>query len=384
MPVVARVLHLFNILGASTEAMWLAYAELLANRGHSVTCGYESVGDAGGACELNQVCIPRIHVEDAEDIAAQMSGLTGAPSSGEIEALLGDEIELVHGHGGTRILHAAPWISRGIPTVISLYGYDASRLLCNPCWVSRYRWAAERGTAFVVLHESMRVALIECGIASECIRTIALGIDLTQWPRADASPNPSDPPRFVFVGRLVPKKAPGVVVEAMAMLFERYGVTAQLDIVGDGPLRHALESQIEALGLSTQIQMHGAVPRDRVATVLRGASALLLPSTKAPDGDCEGTPVVLMEAQALGVPCITTEHAGNADVIAPSMRSFVIDRADAESLAISMYRFLRVSSKEQLALAESGRDWVESEFNIDRTALEYDALYGQLIGPGSE
>ncbi len=380
----ARLLHLFNIFGAPTEAMWLDYTERLAKRGHSVTCGYELVGDAGEWCELKQVCIPRIQVEDTDDIAAQMNGLTGTPSSGEISALLGEDIELVHGHGGTRILHAAPWIARGVPTVISLYGYDASRLLCDPGWVLRYRWAAERGTTFVVLHESMAVSLIECGIAPECIRTIALGVDLMQWPRSDATSDSMDPPRFVFVGRLVPKKAPEVVVEAIALLLKRHGVAAHLDIVGDGPLRHVVESQINALGLSTQVLMHGAIPRDRVASVLRGASALLLPSTKAPDGDCEGTPVVLMEAQALGVPCLTTKHSGNADVIAPSMRSFVIDRADAESLVTSMSRLLECSAKEQRTMGESGRAWVESQFNIERTASEYDALYSQLIGPSSK
>jgi glycosyltransferase involved in cell wall biosynthesis len=297
----------------------------------------------------------------------------------DVRGLVERGFDLVHGHGGTRILHAAPWLRRRVPMVISLYGYDCSRLLRDPCWVERYRWAAEQGAVFVVLHRSMRESLLERGIPESSVREIPLGIRLEDWTFHPATARESAPPRFVFVGRLMPKKAPTQLIRALARLRRAFGIEAALDMIGDGPLEDEVNALVHELDLVRCVRLHGRQPRTGIIRILRGATALVLPSTEAADGDREGTPIVLMEAQAIGVPCITTQHSGNADVLPPVMRSFVVNRAEPQSLAEMMASLARISADERQSLRDAGRAWIEAHHDIARTAAAYDALYDELL-----
>ena len=366
----ARVLHLFNVLGAPTEATWLELAMRLSALGHEIVIAYETLAGGARLPDLRCVRVPRIAVEPSDDIPAQMTDIatqTTIPGAGEFD--------LVHGHLGTRILHASTFLAHGTPTILSLYGYDTGRLLRDPCWVRRYRWAAEHGATFVVLCRAMADTLHQHGIPDEAVRVIPLGIDLRKWVY-DPQPVPS-PPRFVFVGRLVPKKCPDILIDAFRIIAD--DTAATLDIVGNGPMRAQIEEQISRHGLTGRIHLHDELPRDKVADLLRGAAALVLSSAEAPDGDREGTPIVLMEAQALGTPCITTDHSGNPDVLPPESRSFIVPQRDADALARAMTHMLRLGGDPRRAIQDAGRAWITKHFDLDQTVQRYDALYSECL-----
>jgi glycosyltransferase involved in cell wall biosynthesis len=376
-----RVLNLYNVFGAATERAWLNYPLALAGRGHAVTFACERAADEAPAVSQGLVTLERIAVESVppDEVDAQMQAIAEAPADAALRHLLDEKFDLVHGHTGPRVLQAAPFLLRGVPVVISLYGYDLSRLVHDPAWPARYRWAAERGATFVVLCEAMKRQAIALGIPESRVKVIHVGIELENWPY-QPTPAPASP-RFVFVGRLTAKKGLTTLIDAFDRLYNRFGA-ATLEIIGDGEIATELRHLVQYRGLDEPIIFLGAWPLEKIRRRLTGATALVLPSVTAADGDREGTPVVLMESQALGVPCITTDHAGNPEVLPPEPRAlrqqFIVPERDAAALEAAMAAMIALPAGTRRELQHAGRRHVEEQFSVASTADAYEALYTEV------
>jgi colanic acid/amylovoran biosynthesis glycosyltransferase len=365
-----RVLQLYNVLGALPERVWLEYPTALAAQ-YAMTLGYESLSADAPRIDLPTVQLARVNVGPTDDVPEEAQRLNGPghPAWG----LTRENFRLVHGHTGPRVLQAMPFLLQGVPVVLSLYGYDASRLLRDPSWPARYRFAAERGAMFVTLCQAMSQKLIECGVPESSIRIIRLGLHLDRWEYAP-TPAPQSP-RFVFIGRLAAKKGVADLLKALALLRNR---RATLDIVGGGPLEMELKALALQLELTDRVRFHGQVQRERLGSLLARASAFVLPSVTAPDGDAEGTPMVLMEAQAVGSPCVTTRHSGNPEVLPPGSK-LIAEENNPALLAEAMNRAMDMTAGERAALQLAGRAWIESHFDLRRTIHAYAALYDERI-----
>lgn len=360
-----RVRHLFNVFGAPTEQSWLDVVKGTAALGFAAEVACETSGSLAGGAGVPVETVPRIRVEPVDDTDRQMQEIAKRPVPGPLPAV-------VHGHLGTRVLHAAPYLARGVPALISLYGYDASRLLRDPAWVERYRWAARQGATFVVLAPSLRDRLVQRGVPRGAVEVVPLGIHLDQWP---FDPHvASQPSRFVFVGRLTAKKGVATLIDALPRC-----PGCALHVVGDGPLAGTLRRRCEGLGLGDRVVFRGERPRGELPRILRGATALVLPSETAPDGDEEGTPIVLMEAQALGVPVVTTFHGGNAEVISEAGQAYVAPPGDPAALAETLRAVAALPPDLRAVLQAQGRRWVEDAYDLRQTIVRYAALYRALI-----
>lgn len=367
----AKVLQLYNVFGATTERTMLEVPLALARRGHDLTFAAETIDADAPPITQKQLTVPRIHVEPTDNIDAQMQAIADAPPA------LDEPYDLVHGHFGPRILHAARYQQRGVPVIITTYGYDVSRLLRDPCWGERYRWMGERGATFVALSEAMGATLRSVGVPGERVEVIPLGIDLRQW---GYQPCPAVSSSFLFVGRFVPKKGLGKAIDAVAILSKR-GIKVSLTVVGAGEpaAEAAYEEKAKQLGVASSIDFVGRVPYEDLADEMRQAVALVAPSETAPDGDAEGCPMVLMQAQAVGTPVITTRHAGNPEALPPEAQRFVVEEGDASALASAMQAMIGLVPTQRQPLQAAGRAWIESRFDIERTVERYDKLYQRLL-----
>jgi colanic acid/amylovoran biosynthesis glycosyltransferase len=224
----------------------------------------------------------------------------------------------------------------------------------------------------------MRDRLVAEGIAASQTRIIHLGIDPGVW-RYDPAPAPVQS-RFVFTGRMVSKKGTADLLHALAILRDQHRLSAKLDLIGGGPLEAELKALAAQLHLHDRVTFHSTLPRERVASLLAGATAFVLPSVVAPDGDCEGTPVVLMEAQAMGLPCVTTRHAGNPEVLPPESPLLIPEQSPAE-LAEAMFCAANFSAAERRALQDAGRKWIEAHYNLHKMTEQCDQLYRELQRP---
>jgi len=136
-------------------------------------------------------------------------------------------------------------------------------------------------------------------------------------------------PEVVCVGRLVSAKGQYVLLQACDEL-RRRGMRLHVTFLGDGPERPALEAAAADLGLGEIVTFAGAVGQDLVHSHLNRADMMVLPSF------AEGLPVVLMEAMAKEIPCISTRIMGIPELIQDGVNGFLVPASDWRALADKM------------------------------------------------
>jgi glycosyltransferase involved in cell wall biosynthesis len=198
------------------------------------------------------------------------------------------------------------------------------------------------------------------------LRCIEHGLDLAEftfrWPRA----SDPGPPLILAVGRLVEKKGFGDLILA-ADLLRRRGQSFRVQIIGDGPLRQALERGVAERGLQDCVTLLGAQPHDMVRAAYQRAVIFVLPCVVAGDGDRDGLPNVLLEAMASGLPVVSTSIVGIPDLIDSECDGLLIPPSDPGALASALERLL-VDPQLRDRLARAARGKIEERFSIHRSA----------------
>lgn len=184
-----------------------------------------------------------------------------------------------------------------------------------------------------------------------------LGVDPQRFVPA-AEPRPAGPVRLLSVGRLTPAKGQLLLVQACAEL-RRAGLPFHLTIVGDGPDRARLEEAVQHNELQSRVRFTGSLNQAQVREELARADVFVLPSL------AEGIPVVLMEAMASGVPCVSCPVNGIPELIEHDRNSLLATPGDVPSLALQLRRLIEDAALRQ-RLAEAGRVQVEQHFHLGR------------------
>ena len=211
------------------------------------------------------------------------------------------------------------------------------------------------------------------GTMAARVQRIYNGLDLERFPyRA-----PQDrPPRVVFVGRLVEKKGLSYLVEACALLVGR-GYRFDCQIIGAGEFEAELRAQIERLGLQRTVELLGPRPQREVVNMVQGASAIAAPCIVGTDGNRDGLPTVLLEAMALGTPCVSTDVTGIPEVIRDGKTGLMVPQRDPATLASALERLLANPSL-RVELATRARRLIEKEFDIHRNAARIRDTFGAV------
>jgi glycosyltransferase involved in cell wall biosynthesis len=202
---------------------------------------------------------------------------------------------------------------------------------------------------------------------------IHCGVPLDRFPFIRRN---SPEPRVLAVGRLDTIKGFEVLIDACAVLSRR-GRSFTCDIVGDGPLRVALQARIDRLGLSNRVVLHGASNHEGVVAKLASAAVFVLPSVSRANGDVmDGIPVSLMEAMASGVPVVSTPVSGIPELVQDGVSGLLAPADDAAGLADCIERLL---TDLELAhtLANNARRRIESDFDVRRESRK---LYTHICG----
>jgi glycosyltransferase involved in cell wall biosynthesis len=227
--------------------------------------------------------------------------------------------------------------------------------------------------AFVVtISEFARRFLAERAPAGEAARieVVHCGLDLRAF---EPTPLPEgDRLEIACVARLEPKKGIADLVDAVALLRDR-GVDARCRILGDGRERATLEARIERRGLGDRVELLGVCPREQVGRVVAASHVCALPAIVDAEGRADGIPVALIEAQALGRPCVATNVSGIPELIEDGRSGLLVAPGDPDAIAGAL---ARIDADRALAarLGAAGRERVEADFDIDRSAARLTAL----------
>jgi colanic acid/amylovoran biosynthesis glycosyltransferase len=177
------------------------------------------------------------------------------------------------------------------------------------------------------------------------VKVIHCGVDATYL---DSPPTPfPTAPRFVCVGRLTAQKGQLLLIDAAAQL-AREGLSFELVLVGDGPLRAPIERLVDRHGLRDRVKMVGWMSSDRVREQVLAARAMVLPSL------AEGLPVVIMEALALRRPVISTYIAGIPELLQNGVCGWLVPPGSVSEVAAAMREALNAPLERLEAMGCAG------------------------------
>jgi colanic acid/amylovoran biosynthesis glycosyltransferase len=224
-------------------------------------------------------------------------------------------------------------------------------------------------TFVATVTEANRAYLASLLKASTPIEVIPNAVDLRRLRRAGSPAR--GPDTVLAVARLIEKKGLEDLVEACGILRAR-GVSARLEIVGEGPLRSELEVAARRFGVPARF--FGALAHEEVLPLYRRTRAFCLPCVVANTGDRDGLPTSVLEAMALGAPVVTTAMAGLMEAVTDEETGLVVAQRDPEALAKALERLL--TDDELCArLAERAQDKVNSSFSLERSVAKLRSLW---------
>ncbi|MDH4229026.1 MAG: glycosyltransferase [Nitrospirota bacterium] len=194
-------------------------------------------------------------------------------------------------------------------------------------------------------------------VPPERLSLIPCGIDTRMFFPAESQSELVSPPRFLFVGDLVPAKGVPELVDAALELW-REGMVFRLDVVGDGPLRQEFTARLAEMGADKIITFHGPLPRTEVARLMRRNHCLVLPSHN------EGTPLCVMEALSSGIPVLASRVGGIPDLVRDGVDGLLVPPRDVSALSAALHR---LASEEGLmkSMGDAARTTGE-RFSLER------------------
>ncbi|MBP0000103.1 MAG: glycosyltransferase [Cyanobacteria bacterium SID2] len=289
---------------------------------------------------------------------------------------------LLHAQFGLSGVLVLPWIRQlKIPLLVHYRGADAtitpetSRYVSLNHWIYFQRREAlkQETTLFLTVSKFIKQKLVEQGFPEAKIRPHYHGVDTTQFQADLQVPRESI---VLFVGRLTEKKGLEDLIRAMAKI-QAEGSDAKLIVIGDGVLRENLENQ--ARNTLKNYEFLGVRPQSEVKIWMNRAKVLATPSVTASDGDTEGLPNVVLEAQAMNLPVVATVHAGIPEAVLHEETGFLVPERDSEGLAIYLSKVLQNEALWQ-RLSDRGREWVCEQFDRDRQTRVLEDIYETVLG----
>jgi glycosyltransferase involved in cell wall biosynthesis len=209
------------------------------------------------------------------------------------------------------------------------------------------------------------------------IEVVPLGVEpaaLRPRPRAGSAPF-----RLVCAGRLAPVKGHRVLLDALRQLAAAgTGLgTPTLHLAGDGPERASLERRVREAGLQDHVVFEGLLDRDALVALYRRCDLFVLPTF------AEGVPVVLMEAMALELPCVSTWVCGVPELIDAGRSGVLVPPGDADALAAAIAA-LMVDPDRRRELGRQGRAAVLARYDVDRNVRRLHDVFSRRIGVASD
>ena len=319
--------------------------------------------------------VQRAQLRAKDKLQRAWHGETRVKTAAMDDALTQIAPDLIHAHFGPNGALVADTAARlGVPLVVSYHGYDISSHLADEAWLGRYRQLWEMAGAVTVVSNYQKRTIVAAGCPAHKVHVVRVGKRVEELTY-DAPERAAR--RFVCVGRFAEKKAHLDTIRAFELALKQIPELT-LEIVGTGPLFEQARDYVDAHDLGGAIDLLGERPFREVVSRMRAADAFILSSKTAPNGDEEGVPTVLMEAQAMGLPCVSTTHAGIPEVIPQDNQWALATPGDVDGIAERIVSMCGLSVPELVTLTQAGRAKIEAEFNLVTEVDRLLELYASL------
>ncbi len=289
-------------------------------------------------------------------------------------------LQLLHAHFASTATEVARLAARfaGIPFTFTAHAKDIFHESAQPDDLRRKLSEAAR----VITVSEFNVAHLnrEFGPAAQRVRRLYNGLHLERFPFVAPQ---SRARRIISVGRLVEKKGFEILIQACALLAQRE-VAFQCDIIGTGEREAALRGLIADLNLGQHVRLLGPRPQVEVIAAVQSAAVFAAPCVVGVDGNADGLPTVLLEAMALGTPCVATDVTGIPEVVQHERTGLQVAQHDVVGLAAALERML-VDATLRGRLAANARAVIERDFNVTaNAALQWEWFKQAIAAAQSE
>jgi glycosyltransferase involved in cell wall biosynthesis len=336
---------------------------------HFLEPTHHAIAQVMGALPECEYTVYAKRFEDHFDVSNVVSRVPY--TKGLADGLSRSSFDLVHAiyDGKTAMRAHGAAREAGLPFVLSFHGgFDTHAKIHDERYREATRRIAESATQVTVPSASDVALLARIGVRRA---TTILSVPVVIGVSAGHSLPHAH--RLLLVGRLIPKKGVDVALSAMLLLPEY-----SLDVVGDGELRDELVQQAARLGVVDRVRFRGLMPLREVEALLAGAFALVHPARVGPDGNAEGTPQVVLLAQAMGVPVIAGASGNLSDVIDDGRSGLLVRPDDPAALACAVTRL----AKDPALLAHLRHPAGCGERSIGRVAAQLRQIYRHAIREG--
>ncbi len=257
-----------------------------------------------------------------------------------------------------------------IAIFVSFYGLDTAKHV-----VGTFQRVKRFADLQIALCNSMRDDLLEAGYDPKRVTVIPVALKFDELPvdKVQTSPRAN---RIVLAARLVEKKGIPEALSAFAAT-RAQNPDYTFTIAGDGPLRREAEQLAEKLGVRESVSFPGFLSSQELYDLLLQSKIFFLPSKTASNNDKEGTPVVLMEAQALGVPVVSTHHAGIPEIVRDGQTGILCPERDVECLSSALSRLMSDEEKWN-DTSKAASAFMREEFDIEKVAKGLSELYNRF------
>lgn len=282
--------------------------------------------------------------------------------------------DVVHAHWIIPQGLVATVVARAVPRLVTTLGGDLYALNAPP--LARLKtWVIRNAEHTTAVNAEMRDKVVELGGPGTAASNLPMGaaLDLVEYPPRTGRGD-GEAIRLVFVGRLVEKKGLTVLLEAIRGMSP--GVV-ELTVVGDGPLRAALETQAKGL----PVTFAGQLGRTALRETLRAADVAVVPSVHAASGDKDGLPVALLDAMGTGLPAVASDLPGINEAVVDSETGLLVPAGDVEALRAALAE-LAANQERRLEMGRAAAQRAKG-FSVEAVGERYRELLVGMLPPSA-
>ena len=219
-------------------------------------------------------------------------------------------------------------------------------------------------------------------LSNNKVHLVYHGLDLERFPSHQGAPSGNDGSshknsvQLVTVGRAVAKKGIDTLLQAFASLPK--DSHWHWTHIGGGPLRDDLIDMAKVLGISDKCEFRGALPQSEVLETYRKSDLFILPSRIDEDGDRDGLPNVIVEAQSQKLPVISTNISGIPELIETERNGVLIEPDDVKALAQQLERLIKDPDL-RVKMGLEGEKTVREKFSHKQTIGELTSLLNKTL-----
>lgn len=230
-----------------------------------------------------------------------------------------------------------------------------------------YQMLWKHCTAYTYVSEEIRKSALNIGFPAKPMEWIPMGVDVKHFDHV-THVHANDTIRIITVARLVEKKGLTDSIQSLRLVKDK-GYKFLYTIIGEGAMRAELEFLIHKLGMTNEIRLLGSRAPEFVRAELAISDIFLLASKTSRNGNKEGLPVVILEAQASGLPVVSTRHSGIPQAVVDGESAILVNEGDILGLADSIIKLIEDPAlRKQMGCM--GRSHVYSNFATKTLALK--------------